>query len=74
MYQYFLNTNDEDVEKFLKILTLLTMEEVEEISQEHKKKPELRYGQKNLAKYVVTTIFGQGEADVTEKVTDLLFG
>ena len=73
MYQYFLNTNDDDVEKFLKILTLLTMDEIDAIVSQHRERPEARFGQKNLAKYVISTIFGEEHATIAEQITDVLF-
>jgi tyrosyl-tRNA synthetase len=43
VYQYFINTTDEDVEKFLKILTLLSLDDIEKIVKKHFEKPEERY-------------------------------
>lgn len=73
IYQYFLNTADEDVEKFLKILTLLSIDEIQNIKKEHKKNPEKRYGQKKLAYEVVKIIHGEKEAEISEKISDFLF-
>lgn len=74
VYQYFMNTTDEDVERFLKLLTLLEFDEIDQIVQTHQEKPELRHGQAQLAKYVVTTIFGPDEAQQAEKISQILFG
>lgn len=74
IYQYFLNTADQDVEKFLKILTLLTLDEIQKIIQEYKKSPEKRFGQKKLAYEVVKIIHGEKEAKTSEKISDFLFG
>ena len=35
IYQYFMNTSDEDIAKYMKMLTLLETEEVEEIVKKH---------------------------------------
>ncbi len=57
VYQYFINTADADVGKYLRAFTLLEIPEIEAIIAEHQQKPELRYGQKQLAKYVIEVLF-----------------
>jgi len=42
IYQYFMNTSDEDIAKYMKMLTLLETEEVDEIVKNHLKNPEDR--------------------------------
>jgi tyrosyl-tRNA synthetase len=56
--QYFINTADADVERFLKLFTLLSLDEIQTIVETHMEAPERRYGQTHLANYVVETIFG----------------
>ncbi len=73
VYQYFMNTNDEDVERYLKLFTLLDFDAIEDISHKHKEDPALRHGQKELATYVVTTIFGEQAAKQSAIITELLF-
>lgn len=74
VYQYFLNTADEDVERFLKLLTLLDFDEIQEIISKHQQDTAQRYGQTQLAKYVTTTIFGESATEQAEKITRILFG
>ncbi len=74
VYQYFLNSADADVEKFLRAFTLLEISEIEEIVDKHHEKPESRYGQRQLANYVIQTLFGKQAAEQAEKITDFLFG
>ena len=74
VYQYFLNSADADVEKFLRAFTLLEISEIEEIVAKHDEKPESRYGQRQLANYVIQTLFGKQAAEQAEKITDFLFG
>ncbi|MDO4714198.1 MAG: tyrosine--tRNA ligase [bacterium] len=74
VYQYFLNSADADVEKYLRAFTLLEIPEIEAIVAQHNAQPELRYGQKQLANYVIATLFGQEAADQAEKISDFLFG
>lgn len=74
VYQYFINTADSDIERFLKILTLLSFEEISSIVSQHNQAPEQRYWQRQLAKNVIKTIFGDEDADQCEKIAEILFG
>lgn len=73
VYQYFMNTNDEDVERYLKVLTLLPFDRIENIVKEHNMDTSKRYGQQQLSSYVVTTVFGAKAAEEAEKVSKILF-
>ena len=74
VYQYFVNTADADVEKFLRAFTLLEISEIESIVAQHVQQPELRYGQRQLANYVIQTLFGKEAAQQAEKISEFLFG
>lgn len=74
VYQYFVNTADADVEKFLRAFTLLEISEIEAIVSQHFQQPELRYGQRQLANYVIQTLFGKEAAQQAEKISEFLFG
>ena len=54
-----MNTADADVEKFLRAFTLLEISEIEAIVAQHVQQPELRYGQRQLANYVIQTLFNR---------------
>lgn len=69
-----MNTADEDVSRYLNLLTLLSHEQIEQIVSEHSKDPSKRYGQQELAYYVTKTVFGEKAADHTKQITDVLFG
>ena len=43
VYQYFINTADADVERFLKLLTLLSLEDIEKIIKQHNEDTSKRY-------------------------------
>ena len=73
VYQYFINTADADVEKYLRAFTLLEITEIEAIIAQHQEKPELRYGQKQLAKYVIQVLFGKEASEQAEKISEFLF-
>lgn len=74
VYQYFINTLDEDIEKYLKLLSLLSEDEISEIVNEHKKSPEKRYGQRTLAKIIVEMVHGKEQSEASEKISEFLFG
>ena len=62
-YQYFVNTDDRDVERFLLQLTLLPVEQIAAIMGEHSAAPERRSAQQELARSVTALVHGQAEAD-----------
>jgi tyrosyl-tRNA synthetase len=62
-YQYFVNTDDRDVERFLLQLTLLPVEQIASIMQQHAESPERRSAQKELARAVTALVHGETEAD-----------
>ncbi len=74
VYQYFINTLDADIEKYLKLFSFMSDEEISAIVSEHEKAPEKRYGQKVLAKLVVEMVHGKHQAEVSEKISEFLFG
>jgi tyrosyl-tRNA synthetase len=69
-----MNTTDEDIEKYLKIFTLLDFDVVAGIVKNHTQNPELRYGQKQLANYLITTVYGEEAAAQSVKISEILFG
>jgi tyrosyl-tRNA synthetase len=62
-FQYFVNVDDRDVERFLLQLTLLTVDEVAEVVARHAEAPERREAQRVLAVEVTTLVHGRVEAD-----------
>ena len=55
-YQYWLNTSDDDAEKYIKIFTFLSKKEINNIVILHKKEPHKRLIQKSLAKEITTIV------------------
>lgn len=74
IYQYFMNSDDADIERYLKLLTLLELDEIVKVVSQHQEAPEKRLGQRTLAFEVVKIIHGQADAEICEKVTEFLFG
>ncbi|MFV0237471.1 MAG: tyrosine--tRNA ligase [Flavobacteriales bacterium] len=73
-YQFWLNTSDEDVKKFIKIYTFLTQEEIDHLIIEHDEAPHIRVLQKRLAEEVTTLVHGTEELEKAQKATQILFG
>jgi tyrosyl-tRNA synthetase len=73
MYQYFLNTSDNDLENYLKLLTLLEKDEIVDLLDKTKAQPELRIGQKRLAEEVVRFVHGEEKLKEALVVTEALF-
>ena len=42
-YQYWLNSSDEDAEKYIKIFTFLNKEDIENLVKEHQEAPHLEF-------------------------------
>ena len=73
-YQFWLNTDDQDVVKFLKYFTFLSIEEIEELAQGVESEPEKRRAQRALAKDVTKLVHGQEALDRAEKISNAFFG
>lgn len=73
VYQYFMNCNDDDIERFLKIYTILNFDEIQKIIEKHNNNPENRFWQEILADNVVKTIFGEKESNQAKKISKIMF-
>ncbi|VEU81196.1 tyrosine--tRNA ligase [Haploplasma axanthum] len=73
IYQYFLNTSDDDISRYLRTLTLLSKEEILELERQAKEEPEKRVAQKRLAEEVVLFMHGKDALHESQLVTDSLF-
>jgi len=73
-YQYWLNTSDEDAEKYIKIFTFLNKETIDALVVEHKEAPHVRLLQKKLAEEVTTTVHNNEEFEKAVKASEILFG
>jgi tyrosyl-tRNA synthetase len=74
VYQFFMNVEDVLVEKLLKVFSLKSLEQIDSIVKKHMEKPELRYGQQELASRVVEVLFGKDAVKQAEKISKILFG
>ena len=73
-YQYWLNTSDEDAEKYIKIFTFLSKQEIEALVAEHKEAPHQRALQRKLAEEVTIMVHSEEDLNNAIKASDILFG
>ena len=73
-YQYFVNTADADVVRYLKWFTFLSREEIDELAVATETKPHLRAAQKRLAAEMTTMIHGSEQTAAVEQASAALFG
>ncbi len=71
-FQYWVNVDDRDVSRFLRLYTLLPREEIEELEQ--LAGADIREAKRALAREVTTLLHGAKEAAAAEKAAAALFG
>lgn len=72
-YQFWINTDDNDVVKFLKYFTFLSKERIGELEAELREHPEKRVAQRELAREVTRLVHGQEAVESAENITQALF-
>ena len=72
-YQFWLNTTDEDAEKYIKIFTFLDKETIEALIEEHRQAPHLRVLQKRLAEEVTVLVHSKEELENAIAASEALF-
>ena len=72
-YQFWLNTTDEDAEKYIKIFTFLDKDTIDTLIAEHKENPSFRALQKKLAEEVTTFVHTKDEYENAVKASQILF-
>ncbi|PVX52519.1 tyrosyl-tRNA synthetase [Balneicella halophila] len=73
-YQFWLNTSDEDAERYIKIFTLLSEEEIKDLVEKHKEAPHQRQLQQKLAEEVTVMIHSREAYDMAVEASQILFG
>ncbi|MEU7004370.1 tyrosine--tRNA ligase [Nonomuraea sp. NPDC046570] len=73
-YQYWLNADDRDVVRFLKVFTFRTREEIEELEKAVAERPFAREAQRALAEDVTTMVHGADELAAVVAASKALFG
>ena len=72
-YQFWINTDDRDVERYLKLFTFLPLEEIGAALAEHARDPGKRIAQRLLARDVTTRVHGAAEAEQAVETSRALF-
>ena len=73
-YQFWLNTADADVYKFLRYFTFLSIEEIEAIEQADAQTQGRKSGQEVLAKEVTALVHGSEGVAAAQRISAALFG
>jgi len=73
-YQYWINVDDRDTGKYLRLFTLLSRKEIEALDKLIETAPEKREAQQALAREVTTRVHSEDAARVAEEVSQVLFG
>ena len=72
-YQFWLNTDDRDVVRYLKSFTFLSRDEIQPLEQATREKPEAREAQRALAREVTTLVHGREQVSRVERAASVLF-
>ncbi len=73
-YQFWLNTDDRDVERYLKLFTFLPLGRIAATMAEHAADPGRREAQRVLAREVTATVHGDAVAEAAIQTSAALFG
>ncbi|MDV7244023.1 MULTISPECIES: tyrosine--tRNA ligase [Rhodococcus] len=73
-YQYFVNTSDADVVKYLRWFTFLSPEELAELESATVERPHAREAQRRLAAEMTTLVHGEANTRAVELASKALFG
>ena len=73
-YQFWLNSEDADVPKYLKVFSFKSHAEIEELIAAHVANPGAREAHRALAREMTTLVHGAGECEAAERAAKALFG
>jgi len=73
-YQYWINLDDADVEKTLKIFTELSQQEIVDVMSAHQADPGKRTAQRKLADELTLLVHGEDGLSTAKRATDIFFG
>src|SRR5260370_8782292 len=73
-YQYFVNTADADVIRYLRWFTFLSAEELVELEQATAERPQQRAAQRRLARELTVLVHGEAATDAGAPPNRPLFG
>jgi tyrosyl-tRNA synthetase len=73
-YQFWINTDDRDVARYLKVFTFQSRAEIEDLVARHEKNPADREAQSVLARSLTALVHGDAAADSVVGASRVLFG
>jgi tyrosyl-tRNA synthetase len=73
-YQYFINTADADVIRYLRWFTFLSAEELAELERATAERPQQRAAQRRLARELTVLVHGEAATEAVEHASRALFG
>ncbi|ANW20846.1 tyrosine--tRNA ligase [Streptomyces clavuligerus] len=73
-YQFWLNADDRDVAKFLRIFSFRSRAEIEELERQTEERPQARAAQRALAQELTTLVHGAEQCAAAEYAAKALFG
>lgn len=73
-YQFWLNADDRDVSKFLRIFSFRSHEEIEELEKQTEERPQARAAQRALAEELTTLVHGADQTAAVTAASKALFG
>ncbi|MEU1999067.1 tyrosine--tRNA ligase [Nocardia gamkensis] len=73
-YQYFVNTADADVVRYLRWFTFLSREELDELERATAERPHTREAQRRLAAEMTTLVHGEAHTRAVQLASQALFG
>ncbi len=73
-YQFWINTDDRDVVRYLKFFTFMTREEIEALEQQQLANPGARPAQRVLARTITGLIHGESATLEAVRASEILFG
>jgi tyrosyl-tRNA synthetase len=73
-YQFWLNADDRDVSKFLRIFSFKSREEIEDLERQTEERPQARTAQRALAEELTTLVHGADECAAVIAASKALFG
>ena len=74
MYQYWINSDDRDVVKFLKLFTFLDLAEIAELEESLKRDPGKREPHRRLALEFTRLAHGEAAGRAAQEASEVLFG
>ncbi|MFF7408796.1 tyrosine--tRNA ligase [Streptomyces lydicus] len=73
-YQFWLNTDDRDISRYMRILSFKSHEELEELEKVTEERPQARTAQRELAEELTTLVHGADQCAAVIAASKALFG